>query len=154
MPAPSNAETSISRQRMIDRITEESAEHIGPIAGIVVRNAARDCDDPYRLYQLVAEEIADPDSRALFLSNAPTYGNLLLRRGDHFGSAAYISGRPPQHAEMHALDEVELVELDRKSLLQAMADDPEGATELCRRLANADAVASETVEAGRNGPSV
>lgn len=153
-PSASGAETSIWRQRMIDRIASEYAEHIGPIAGTVARNAARHCDDPYKLYQLLAKEIVDPDSRAAFLSNAPTHGSRLLRRGDHFRSAAYVSGRPQHRAEMHALDEVELVELDRQSLLQAMKDNPERGTEFCHRLADTDAVASAAVGAGLDGPHV
>jgi small-conductance mechanosensitive channel len=137
-PAAIEAETSISRQHTLDRIAAEYAEHIGPIAGIVVRNAARHCDDPYQLYQLLAEDIADPEGRAAFLSNAPKHRSVQLHRGDHFGGAAYVSGHPERWAEMHALDEVELVELDRHSLVQAMADDPEGAAEFCRSLSDID----------------
>ncbi len=134
--AASGAETSIWRTRMIDRIAAEYAKYIGPIAGIAVRNAARHCDDPHRLYQLLAEDIADPDGRAAFLSNAPEHCSLQLHRGDHFGGAGYTSGHRERPAEMHALDEVELVELDRQGLVQAMTDYPEGAAELCRRLAD------------------
>lgn len=152
-PVSSGAETSLWNERMIDRIAEEYAEHIGPIAEILVRNAARNCDDPYQLYQLLAEEIADADSRAAFLSNAPAHGSLLLRRGEYFGVAAYISGRPQHREEMHAVDEVELVELDRQSLLQALKEDPECGAEFCHRLTDAGGDTNTDVDVVASAPA-
>jgi hypothetical protein len=56
----------------LDRIAGLLSFHIGPIAGLVVRQAAARCRAPLELCEMVAAEIADPRDRHRFLKDAYT----------------------------------------------------------------------------------
>ena len=46
------------------------ARHVGPLASVLVRRAARECSDLAELYARLAEQVADPRARDAFLGQA------------------------------------------------------------------------------------
>jgi hypothetical protein len=52
----------------LERVTRDLAAYIGPVAGVVVKRAARRCSTVNDLYHEVASEIESPADRAKFLS--------------------------------------------------------------------------------------
>ena len=46
------------------------ARHVGPLASVLVRRAARECSDLNELYQRLAEQVSDPRARDAFLGQA------------------------------------------------------------------------------------
>jgi serine/threonine-protein kinase len=46
------------------------AKHVGPLASVLVRRAARECTDLPSLYARLAEQVTDPRSRTAFLDRA------------------------------------------------------------------------------------
>ncbi|MFG6464582.1 serine/threonine-protein kinase [Roseateles sp. DXS20W] len=46
------------------------ARHVGPLASVLVRRAARECSDLHELYARLAEQVADPRARDAFLGQA------------------------------------------------------------------------------------
>jgi len=61
------------------------AKHVGPLAAVLVRRAARECSDLGELYGRLAEQLTDPRARDAFLGQAS------LRTG---GSAPRTAGTP------------------------------------------------------------
>ena len=52
-------------------LAEQSlARHVGPLAGVLVRRAARECRDLGELYSRLAEQVTDPRARDAFLGQA------------------------------------------------------------------------------------
>jgi hypothetical protein len=56
----------------LDLIAQSLTLYIGPIAGVVVRQAALRCRAPLELCEIVAAEIANPGDRQRFLKDAYT----------------------------------------------------------------------------------
>jgi serine/threonine-protein kinase len=54
---------------LLDRISRELAVHIGPIAEVVVRRAAKRCSTVTDLCGMVAQEIEGAPARAKFLAS-------------------------------------------------------------------------------------
>jgi serine/threonine protein kinase len=50
----------------LKRLEGELAQHLGPIAPLMVKNAAKKADSQADLVRLLAQEISDPQARALF----------------------------------------------------------------------------------------
>lgn len=61
----------------IERVSRELAQHIGPIASVVVKRAASHCTSLDDLYRKVAEEIDSQAERGKFLKRAPISSTLL-----------------------------------------------------------------------------
>jgi hypothetical protein len=57
--------------RVLDRVKKVLAEHVGPMAKVIVDKAARKCSNIDELYGVLAEEIAAPADRAKFLASKP-----------------------------------------------------------------------------------
>lgn len=55
----------------IERVRNQLSSYIGPMARILVERAARKASNLQQLYDLVGDEIADPDDRAAFLKMRP-----------------------------------------------------------------------------------
>ena len=66
-----DAKSTVIDPADVQRVIEDLALRIGPIAGVVVRRAAPGCSSIDHLYQKVAVEIDSPDDREKFLSLAP-----------------------------------------------------------------------------------
>jgi CRP-like cAMP-binding protein len=131
----SNTSQSIWQPHRLDRISSELANHMGPIARYLVRQAAAKTSDPYSLYRMLAREIADPADRAAFLEGSPTNPVVQLRQGDFFGELSLFTGTPASMPAMEAADEVELLELRPTVLAGLLAGNADLATVFSDRLA-------------------
>ncbi len=67
------------------------AKYLGPLAGVMVRKAARECTDQVSLYARLAEQIADPAAREAFLGHASRSGLSTSPTGGA-GAAAAATG--------------------------------------------------------------
>ena len=65
------------------------ARHVGPLASVLVRRAARECQDINELYGKLAEQVTDPRARDAFLGQAS------LVTGGSPRTAGSTSGSPP-----------------------------------------------------------
>jgi len=74
MPASKAAEEGFARidATALERVTSGLAQHIGPIAGIVVKRAAAHCNSLNELYVKVSQEIDSLDEREDFLRQRTT----------------------------------------------------------------------------------
>ena len=68
------------------------AKHVGPLASVLVRRAARECHDLNELYHKLAEQVTDPRARDAFLGQAS------LVTGGTGRTAGGTSGAPPSTA--------------------------------------------------------
>jgi serine/threonine protein kinase len=69
------------------------AKHVGPLAGVLVRRAARECHDINELYSKLAEQVTDPRARDAFLGQAS-----LVTGGHHHRTAGGGTvGSPSSH---------------------------------------------------------
>jgi small-conductance mechanosensitive channel/CRP-like cAMP-binding protein len=111
--AEGNGDGSVSRwdPDVLDEVTHQLADHIGPIARLLVNRAAGKTIDPYRLYRMLAEEVDDPDRRAAFLAGAPPLPVAVLEKGDSFGEMSLFTGEPPVATRMEAVGQTELLEI-------------------------------------------
>ncbi len=57
--------------QLLDRVKRALAEHVGPVAKIIVDKASRKCSNVDELYGLLAGEIASPADRDRFLATKP-----------------------------------------------------------------------------------
>ncbi|WP_422018525.1 serine/threonine-protein kinase [Roseateles sp.] len=65
------------------------ARHVGPLAGVLVRRAARECSDINELYSKLAEQVTDPRARDAFLGQASLVAGIAPR------TAGGTAGSPP-----------------------------------------------------------
>ncbi len=65
---PSQPASAVFDSEMLKKMSAELARHIGPIAAMVVKAAARKATTVMQLAEKVATEIADPKTRALFVT--------------------------------------------------------------------------------------
>jgi TIR domain len=73
---------------VLQRVTRELALHIGPIAGIVVKRAATQCNSVEDLCRKVAEEIDSQEERKKFLQERASVPTTPLPRGGEATSPA------------------------------------------------------------------
>jgi serine/threonine protein kinase len=73
------------------------ARHVGPLASILVRRAARDCQDLGELYAKLAEQVTDPRARDAFLGQAS------LVTGGSLRTAGGATGAPPSAGSKPAM---------------------------------------------------
>lgn len=66
------------------------AKHVGPLASVLVRRAARECQDLNELYARLAEQVSDPRARDAFLGQAS-----LVTGGSVKTAGGGSSGAPP-----------------------------------------------------------
>jgi serine/threonine-protein kinase len=67
------------------------AKHVGPLASVLVRRAARECHDLNELYSKLAEQVTDPRARDAFLGQAS------LVTGGHHHRTGGTAGSPSSH---------------------------------------------------------
>lgn len=77
------------------------ARHVGPLASVLVRRAARECTDLPSLYAKLAEQVTDPRSRTAFLERAtsitaikPGSSAAAARPATTFGTAGGTGAAP------------------------------------------------------------
>lgn len=75
----------------LSQVEATLARHVGPLASVLVRRAARECSDLGALYLKLAEQVSDPRARDAFLGQASlaTGGSVARTAG---GSAATPTG--------------------------------------------------------------
>lgn len=66
------------------------AKHVGPLASVLVRRAARECHDINELYNKLAEQVTDPRARDAFLGQAS-----LVTGGHHHRTAGGVTAGSP-----------------------------------------------------------
>ena len=107
--APSTAGSVTHWDKSILAQAEHSlARHVGPLASVLVRRAARECSDLPSLYAKLAEQVTNPEARSAFISlgatrNVPIAtgggaGGTRSTGGGLFGGtfgAAVVSGAAP-----------------------------------------------------------
>jgi serine/threonine-protein kinase len=64
------------------------ARFVGPLARVLVRNVARDCQDVETLYARLAEQVTDPGARATFIGQATAAGLTSVARASSTAAAA------------------------------------------------------------------
>ena len=69
----SPAAASSLDEALLSKATRHLAEHIGPLARVIVRKAAEDARDRDELYALLAERISGEADRKRFLATAAKY---------------------------------------------------------------------------------
>lgn len=57
------------------------ARHVGPLASVLVRRAARECSDLQQLYGKLAEQVSNPQARTAFLEHATSITGGKTRSG-------------------------------------------------------------------------
>ena len=71
--APSTAGSVTHWDKSILAQAEQSlARHVGPLASVLVRRAARECHDLPSLYAKLAEQVTNPEARSAFISLGAT----------------------------------------------------------------------------------
>ena len=69
--APSNVATQLAEQRfgaaVLDKAEKALAQHLGPLARVVVKRAAMKARDVPELYLIIADEIEDREQRKAFV---------------------------------------------------------------------------------------
>ncbi len=107
-PASSSSVSSTHWDRdTLSKAESSLARFVGPIAGILVRRAARDCTDPTALYSALAAQIDSAADRASFLRQSDPAANRHLTPprvapvlAESSGAAAGSSDTRPLSAEM------------------------------------------------------
>ncbi|HEV6964348.1 serine/threonine-protein kinase [Roseateles sp.] len=74
---------------LLTQAEQTLARHVGPLASVLVRRAARECHDINELYAKLAEQVTDPRARDAFLGQAS------LVTGGSLRTAGGTSGSPP-----------------------------------------------------------
>jgi serine/threonine-protein kinase len=70
------------------------ARHVGPLASVLVRRAARECTDLASLYARLAEQVTDPRSRTAFLERATSVTAVRPAGPSASPASATAPGRP------------------------------------------------------------
>jgi serine/threonine-protein kinase len=74
---------------LLQQAEQTLARHVGPLASVLVRRAARECQDLGELYSRLAEQVTDPRARDAFLGQASLVTGVPRTAG---GSAAPSAG--------------------------------------------------------------
>ncbi len=87
---------------VLDQAQTLLANYVGPLATVLVRRAARECDTPAALYARLANQVTDPAARQAFLGRVSTLGAtgagahpIGSGSGSGSGRATQVSSRPP-----------------------------------------------------------
>jgi serine/threonine protein kinase len=67
----SSTKSTAWNPQALDRVKRMLAEHLGPVATVIVDKAARKCSNIDELYGVLAQEIAAPADRTKFLASKP-----------------------------------------------------------------------------------
>jgi serine/threonine-protein kinase len=74
---------------LLTQAEQTLAKHVGPLASVLVRRAARECSDLGELYAKLAEQVSDPRARDAFLGQAS------LVTGGSVKTSAGTTAAPP-----------------------------------------------------------
>jgi len=88
------AERSMATQwdaEVLGQVEQSLAKHVGPMAAVMVRRAARECADLGALYARLAEQVTHPAARSSFLAHA-SQATRLTGAGGPSASATSMAG--------------------------------------------------------------
>jgi eukaryotic-like serine/threonine-protein kinase len=104
-------------KQVLARAETALANHIGPLATVLVRRAARECETWPQLCARLAEHVADPAARQAFLGrlqpDAPS-----MRNRTHGGASASTPGTRPTPSPPPLVLQTELLERVQRLLAQ------------------------------------
>ncbi len=109
--------------REVANLTRRLAEHLGPVASILVQQGIRTTADPGRLTHLLAGEIKNADRRRAFLAGQPELATWELVRGDVVGAEQLFNGEDPRLDLVLAATETTMLRLPRAALCAAIGGD-------------------------------
>ena len=115
-PIPLNEQT-------VNLIAYQLVYYIGPSAFSLTQEAAKHTNSVYWLYQLLAKEIIDPDSKEDFLKHCPSSPVEQLQKGDFFGERVLFLGESLPTVKMITGVETELLAISQKALFTALSHD-------------------------------
>ncbi|WP_088285019.1 serine/threonine-protein kinase [Ideonella sp. A 288] len=76
---------------VLSQVEHTLARHVGPLAGVMVRRAARDCGDLTELYNRLAAQVSNPVARSAFLGQA-SQATALTTAGGGAGTRSAAAG--------------------------------------------------------------
>jgi tRNA A-37 threonylcarbamoyl transferase component Bud32 len=74
-------------QSVLQAAEASLARHVGPLAGVLVRRAARECADLPTLYAKLAEQVTNPQARNAFLEHATHVTTIKTQGGTVLGGS-------------------------------------------------------------------
>lgn len=83
-------------QAVLRQAEASLAKHVGPLAGVLVRRAARECNDLPTLYAKLAEQVTNPQARTAFLDHATSVTAIKAGTGSGTGSGTRPGGSGPK----------------------------------------------------------
>lgn len=109
LPAPSSASASASAslgtqwdRAVLTHVETSLAQHLGPMASVLVKRAARECHDVPSLVQKLADQVSSPTARAAFVaqlqSTRGTGGGTRGTAGSGGSGGSVGATRPPTAA--------------------------------------------------------
>jgi CRP-like cAMP-binding protein len=120
---------------MLVSIRQQYAEYMGPAAESLIHHAIQQTTDPYHLYRLLAQDIANAEEREAFIQAGPDSPALELGVGGFFGELALLTGQAPSNTLPTAKVETELLVITVQTMQPLMAQSPELLETLGARLA-------------------
>ena len=83
IPPPTNWDPAV-----LSQVQATLANHVGPLAAVLVRRAARECSDLPSLYAKLAEQVTDGKARTAFISQVGAMGSSASRPATKVGSGS------------------------------------------------------------------
>jgi len=83
IPPPTNWDPAV-----LSQVQATLANHVGPLAAVLVRRAARECNDLPSLYARLAEQVTDGKARSAFISQVGALGSSASRPATKVGSGS------------------------------------------------------------------
>jgi CRP-like cAMP-binding protein len=108
---------------LVERVAEQLARHLGPVAFSLTHRVAKQVSSIYWLYHNLAPEIENLERRAAFLHDRPPAPTEQFQQGDYFGEMALFMGHPLPNINIVTLAETQLLVLTPTVLLVALDRD-------------------------------
>ena len=101
---------------VLEQAESSLAKHVGPLASVLVKRAARECQDLPSLYARLAEQVTNPEARTAFLERATAITQRAVAGGS--GTRSATSGHPSSSATAGAPVTEAILEQAQKLLAQ------------------------------------
>lgn len=123
LPARSGDASMALSEQEIDQVADLLVRHVGPVAGVLVRNAAATNSDQPELFHQLAESIPDQEDRGHFLAQCPA-PSMDFGPGVAFGAWGVACGASPAACVGKALKQTELLVLSVEHLRTCLQSEP------------------------------
>ena len=131
---------------LLEMVRQHYAQHMGPVAEQLVKEAAHKTIDPYHLYTMLAAHIPSEEEQRVFLQARPKSPSREILPGDFFGERQLFTGEPLDKAPL-AQQETELLEFRRANVRSIQENHPEFLEKVAKNLAQYYAVGEVEREA-------